>query len=178
MSVWEVEAAGRTKILEAKDRRLRLIEEARYQAQVELEQFRKEKEDQFQAKLKIIDEKIQKHEVKSLAKIEDELSYMDARVKLCKPMVIELLLELVTTARYAMHRNVDTRRWVYGLDTSSKIPPDRRICDKSTWELIQRYASNCEKLATRIPIARTVSAKSVKSEKSFAMMIPRPKCEH
>lgn len=52
MSVWEVEAAGRTKILEAKDRRLRLIEEARYQAQVELEQFRKVSDEFFFIKVK------------------------------------------------------------------------------------------------------------------------------
>lgn len=38
--VWEVEANGREKILEAKDRRARRINEARYLARVEIDRFR------------------------------------------------------------------------------------------------------------------------------------------
>ncbi|WKX90689.1 hypothetical protein Q1695_009495 [Nippostrongylus brasiliensis] len=164
-SVWEVEAAGRNKILEAKERRAKRIAEARYEAQLELEKFRQEKEAKFQEKFKSLDEKIQEYEVKAKARSVDDLVYMEERVKLCKPMVVELLLELTTSAKYAIHRNVDTRRWVKGFDTRSHLPPDRRICDKATWELVQKYASNCEKLATKIHRARSVSKKQVKQSK-------------
>ncbi|KAK6053059.1 vacuolar (H+)-ATPase G subunit [Cooperia oncophora] len=154
MSVWEVEAAGRTKIMEAKERRMKRIEEAKYLALVEIEQFREEKEAEFQEICDSMKESIQEKAEKARELAKRELEYMEERVKLCKPLVLELLVTLATNPKYSVHRNVDTRRWIQGLDKRTQMPPDRRMCDKATWELVQRYASNCEKLASQINIGK------------------------
>ncbi|KAK6024330.1 hypothetical protein OSTOST_09863 [Ostertagia ostertagi] len=106
-----------------------------------------EKEKEFQEKCESMKESIQEKVEKARAQAKRELDYMEERVKLCKPL-------LATGAKYSVHRNVDTRRWVHGFDERTQMPPDRRMCDQATWELVQRYASNCEKLASQITIGK------------------------
>ncbi|KAK5966036.1 hypothetical protein GCK32_007140, partial [Trichostrongylus colubriformis] len=91
MMVWEVEAAGRMKIVEAKERRLQRIKEAKYQALVEIEEFREEKEAEFQEKYESMKESIQEVVEKAREQTKRELEYMEKRVKLCKPLVGNIL---------------------------------------------------------------------------------------
>nr|CDJ89654.1 unnamed protein product [Haemonchus contortus] len=119
-----------------------------------MEKRSQEKEAEFQEKFESLAQIIEEKIMEARDQAKRELEYMEKRVKLVKPLVIELLEKLTTGAKYCVHRNVDTRRWVRGFDKRTKMPQDRRICDKATWELIQRYASNCEKLASQIVIGK------------------------
>ncbi|KIH61842.1 vacuolar (H+)-ATPase G subunit [Ancylostoma duodenale] len=173
-SVWEVEAYGRSKIMEAQERRKRRIKEAHSLAQVEIERFRQQKEAEFNSKCKSFDAEDEKRKNALIREVERELDYMDNRVHLCKPIlsnafspailakllvclilktaqIIELLEILTTSATYCIHNNVETRRWIKGLDKRATIPPNRRQCDEKTWELLQQYALKCEKAAAVVP---------------------------
>ncbi|KIH61841.1 vacuolar (H+)-ATPase G subunit [Ancylostoma duodenale] len=86
-SVWEVEANGRSKIMEAQERRKRRIKEARSLAQAEIERFRQQKEAEFNSKCKSFDAEDEKRKNALIREVERELDYMDNRVHLCKPIV-------------------------------------------------------------------------------------------
>ncbi|RCN39217.1 vacuolar (H+)-ATPase G subunit [Ancylostoma caninum] len=150
-SVWEVEANGRSKIMEAKERRMRRIKEAHFLAQAEIERFREQKEAEFNSKCKSFDAEDERRKNALIRDVERELDYMDNRVHLCKPIIIELLEILTTSATYCIHHNVEARRWIKGLDKRATIPPNRRQCDEKTWELLQQYALKCEKAAAVVP---------------------------
>ncbi|KAK6730074.1 hypothetical protein RB195_006870 [Necator americanus] len=84
--VWEVEANGKTKILEAKERRMRRIQEAHYLAQIETERYREEKEAEFKVKCQSFNHEDEERNKRLIRNVELELDYMEARVELCKPV--------------------------------------------------------------------------------------------
>lgn len=105
-AVWEVEANGRSKIMEAKERRMKRIQEARYLAQIEIERFREvwslltnlywvtfttfhsqQKEAEFKSKCQSIEHEDGARKHALIRDVEKELDYMEARVHLCKPAV-------------------------------------------------------------------------------------------
>ncbi|CAJ0595012.1 unnamed protein product [Cylicocyclus nassatus] len=165
--VWEAEAKGRAKILEANGRRRKRIQEARLLAQSEIDRFKEEKEAAFKLKCQSFENEYKRRKRALIRDVERELNYMEARVQLCKPTVIELLEVLTTNVTYATHRNVETRQWLDTVPAQRGSPPvDRRQCDEATWNLIQKYAMECEKLASRIP-------SSSASERFWSQTSPR-----
>ncbi|VDM76430.1 unnamed protein product [Strongylus vulgaris] len=89
--VWEVEAKGRAKIMEAKDRRMERIREAHRLAQVEIESFREEKEAAFKMKCQSFEKEDDKRKKALIREVERELDYTEARVQLCKSLVSYLI---------------------------------------------------------------------------------------
>ncbi|EYC04663.1 hypothetical protein Y032_0086g1913 [Ancylostoma ceylanicum] len=86
-AVWEVEAKGRSKIMEAKDRRRRRIKEAHYLAMKEIQRFKEQKEAEFNSKCKAIEAEDEARKNALINDIEGELDYMESRVHLCTPVV-------------------------------------------------------------------------------------------
>ncbi|KJH51143.1 vacuolar (H+)-ATPase G subunit [Dictyocaulus viviparus] len=86
--IWEAEANGESKIIEATKRRIRRKREARYLAYAEIEQFREEKEEQFRKKCALLKEEEERQKERIRNNVDEEVAWMKARVKLCKPIVI------------------------------------------------------------------------------------------
>ncbi|VDN22662.1 unnamed protein product [Cylicostephanus goldi] len=102
--VWEVEAKGRAKILEANDRRRKRLREAQLLAQSEIDRFKEvkmilnlfqvsnvldmqEKEAAFRLKCQSFENEDKRRKRALIRDVERELDYMEARVQLCKSTV-------------------------------------------------------------------------------------------